>query len=58
MRHAHHAPDFALTFVPRDTRGNRIKKKGTINRRIIAVGKDTDREYELHATKGFRSRRR
>lgn len=32
-------------------------KKGTQNRRIVAVGEKDGREYYLHATKGYRSYR-
>ena len=35
----------------------KITKKNTYNRHIIARGSYFGREYELHATKGWRSRR-
>ena len=45
-----------MEFEPREEASGRVcHKKGTPHCKIIAKGKDSKREYFLHATKGYRS---
>jgi len=47
-----------VKFNPRDSYGRRIGKKGAINRRIIASADTETYKVRLHATKGWRVRRK
>ena len=50
-RHSHKKPR-----LPRPTKAT-ISKLAAINRHIIAEGVEGNREYALHATKGYRATR-
>ncbi len=51
MRKQHKRTDKPMVFT-------KAGKKGSFNRRVIGEAKDSQREYHLHATKGYRSNRR
>ncbi len=56
-RHQHAKPDASVVMVRRAPTDRKLKP-GMINRGIVASGEDARHEYVLHATKGYRRKRK
>jgi len=54
QKYANPPDSVTMVFRPR----GKSLKKGSQNRRVIAIGLDEKREYFLHSTKGYRNRRK